>query len=334
MSGPHLGAPEMAWLLWAVPVLAVLYAYAFYRRKKALAKFAGPAGRMNVSASRARRFAKHSMTAGAVLLMAAALCRPSWNDAPQPVQGGGRNVVFVVDVSRSMLAHDVSPNRLERAKLAVSDMVAGMQSERVALVAFAGNAVLKCPLTMDYGFFDLALKELSRESVPLGGSSIGAGIRKAREQVSEDDGRFADVVLVSDGEDLGGDPLEAAREAGDRGIRIIAAGIGDETASEPIPVLGDPGGRGFLTFDGAEVRTRLDWALLERLAAATSGGKYIDLGRENRDFRNLFREEKGLDGDSHPTRMIRRRQERFQLFLALALVLLCLETLIGERRKK
>jgi Ca-activated chloride channel homolog len=335
MSALRIGAPEMAWLLWAMPVLVALHVYAFYRRKRSLAELAGPAGQMNVMASRARRIAKQAMTAGAVLLVAAALCRPSWNETPQVVQGGGRNVVFVLDVSRSMLARDVAPNRLERAKLAVDDMVNVLDGERVALVAFAGSAILKCPLTMDIGFFKLALKELSRESVPLGGSSIGAGIRKACEEIPEDERRFADVVLVSDGEDLGGDPLQAAREAGGRGIRIIGAGIGDEAAGEPIPVPDDSGGQGFLTWNGSEVQTRLDSALLQRLAGATPGGKYIDLGKGNPDLKNLFREGQGPAGDSQPsTRTIRRREERFQFLLALAVVLLCLEPLIGERRKR
>ena len=334
MSGLRIESPEMAWLLFAVPLLVILHAYAFYRRRRSLARLAGAVGRQNLAANGSRRIANAAIATVAVVLLAAALCRPSWNDALLPVQGGGRNVLFVVDVSRSMLARDVSPNRLERAKLAIGDMVAAMNGERVALVAFAGDAALKCPLTMDYGFFDLALKDLSRESVPRAGSSIGAGIRKACELMSEDEGRFADIVLVSDGEDLGGDPLEAAKEAADRGIRIIAAGIGDQVAREPIPVPDDPGGRGFLTWNGAEVRTRLDWALLERLAAATPGGKYIDLGRGNPDLKNVFQETKGPSGDSQPTRTIRRRQERFQLFLALALLLLCIEPLFGERKKK
>lgn len=334
MSGLRIGATEMAWLLWAVPLLAALYAYAFYRRKRVLEEFSGPAGRMNVLVSRARRIAKYVMTVCSALLLVAALCRPSWNETSRVVEAGGRNVVFVLDVSRSMLARDVSPNRLERSKLAASYMADALEGERVALVAFAGSAVLKCPLTTDRSFFKLALKELSPESVPLGGTSIGAAIRKACEEVPVDELRFADIVLVSDGEDLGGDSLRAAREAGDRGIRIIAAGIGGE-AGEPIPVPDDPGGQGFLTWNGSEVQTRLDSALLKRMAEATPGGKYIDLVKENLDFRNLFREAPAPAGDTRAdTRKIRLHDEKFQLFLALALVLLCLEPLIGERKKK
>ncbi len=326
----RIGAPEMAWLLLAVPVLASFYAYAFFRRRRGLAKFAGM-----VEASRARRIVKHAITGTAVLLLAAAVCRPSWNENQQVVQGSGRNVVFVLDVSRSMLARDASPNRLEKAKLAVSYMANALEGQRVALVAFAGSAALKCPLTTDLSFFKLALKDLSPESVPLGGTSIGAGIHKACEEVPGEEGRFADLVLVSDGETLEGDPLKEAREARDRGIRIIAAGIGDEAEGEPIPVPDDPGGRGFLTWNGSEVRTRQNSALLGRIAEATPGGKCIDLAKTNLDFRNLFSEAPQPAGDSRPdTRTIFRREERFPLLLALALGLLCLESLIGERKKK
>jgi Ca-activated chloride channel family protein len=290
---------------------------------------------MNVLVSRARRVAKHAMAACAVLLLVAALCRPSWNEKPRLVHGGGRNVVFVLDVSRSMLARDVAPNRLERAKLAVGYMAAALDRERVALVAFAGSAVLKCPLTTDQGFFKLVLKDLGPESVPVGGTSIDAAIRKACEQIPGDEQRFADIVLVSDGEDLAGDPLRAAREAGDRGIRIIAAGIGDEVEGERIPAPDDPGGHGFLTWNGSEVRTRLDSLLLRQIAEATPGGKYTDLIKENADFRDFFREGQASGGDSRPnTRTIRLREEKFQIFLAIALALLCMESLIAERKKK
>jgi Ca-activated chloride channel homolog len=334
MSGLRISAVEMAWLLWFVPVLAALYAYASFRRKKVLEDIAGSAGQMNIPANRKRRIVKQAMTAGAVFLVAAALCRPSWNETSGVVQGSGRNVVFIVDVSRSMLARDVSPNRLERSKLAVGYMADALAGQRVALVAFAGSAVLKCPLTMDQSFFKLALKELSPDSVPLGGTSVAAAIRKACEEISAADRAIVDIVLVSDGEDLGGDPLKAAREAGDLGIRIIAAGIGGETG-ERIPAPDDPGGQGFLTWDGKEVLTRLDSVLLKRVAEATPGGRYIDLVKENLDFRNLFRDDQVEAGDSKPgARTVRLRDEKFQLLLALAFVLLCIEPLIGERDKK
>ena len=185
MNEMRLLAIERLNLLWLIPALIAAIVYAAHARKKALERFADVEllERISATVNRGRRNWKSVLAVIAFGFVVLGLARPAWNPVEEEVQRRGRDVVFLLDVSRSMLAEDLAPNRLERAKLAILDSVERLRGDRVALVVFAGNAVVKCPLTHDYGFFRMALEDVSPESVSRGGTLIGDAIRTVIEQV-------------------------------------------------------------------------------------------------------------------------------------------------------
>ena len=334
----HLGNVNMLLLLWLAPALVALYLYAAWRRGRAMRVFveAGLLERISTSVRPGARRLKAALTVAAVAFIALALARPAWNPKPRTVERRGRDIVFVIDVSRSMIAEDLAPNRLGRAKLAVSDMIDRLEGDRVALVAFAGTAVLRCPLTLDYGFFRMMLEDLDTDSVSRGGTMIGDAIRKALDEAFDDqEKKYTDIILITDGEDHDSFPVEAAEEAGKRGVRIIAVGLGDEDQGRRIPVTDENGHRAFLTHDGKEVWSRLDAATLRKMANKTPGGRYLNVATGAVDLGDVYT--KLIAGEEKreiESKTITLYEEKFQIFIAVALALLVIELLISERRRR
>lgn len=328
---------EMLHLLWLLPGLLALWGFAAWQRRRALERFAAAPlmSRINQQLHPLRRRWKQALILAALAFIIAGLARPAWNPQPQVVNREGRDVVFIVDVSRSMLAEDLAPNRLERAKLAIRDCLEGLNGDRVGLIAFAGTSVVKCPLTLDYGFFRMMLEEIGPQDISRGGTRIGDALRKALNEVFDgQDKEFRDIILITDGDDQESAPVDAAKEVGEAGIRIIAIGLGDETQGQRIPVTDEQGRKSFLTYQGEEVWTRLNGGALREVAAATPDGKYLNVATGAFDLNTIYQEfiasakKKALD-DSRVTLY----DEKFQIFLATGFLLLCAETLIGERRR-
>lgn len=332
-DGVRLSSPDAFLLLWVVPPLIALFVLAAVRRRRTLQRFAGDRPLLHAVRRNARPF-KSGLLVAAVVLIVVALARPGWTPETRTVERRGRDVVFVVDTSRSMLAQDLAPNRLERAKLAILDTLEVLRGDRVALVAFAGTAVVKSPLTFDYGFVRLAVERLSTDSTSRGGTLIGDALRVVRDSVFGDQpSPFRDVVLITDGGDLGSLPLQAAGELGALGARIIAVGLGDEVTGQPIP---DPNG-GYLQHEGQPVLTSLDAEALRELAGVTPGGRYVNVATGNFDLGVLYTQLiAGADRQLLERTEREVFQERFQPFLAAALVLLALEFLLPDliRRRR
>jgi Ca-activated chloride channel family protein len=333
----HLGNIKALGLLWIVPALALIFVWAGAQRKRALRAFIDSEliERVKLTASPQHRRWKAALVLCAFALIAMALARPAWNPKPQTVERRGRDVVFVIDVSRSMLAEDLAPNRLKRAKIAVMDLVDRLAGDRVALIAFAGTAVLKCPLTLDYGFFAMMLDGLEPSSVARGGTMIGDAIRKALDEAYDDQERkYKDIILITDGEDHDSFPVEAAEEASQRGVRIIAIGLGDERQGRRIPVTDEQGRRTFLTYRGREVWSRLDAETLRRMVNATPGGRYLNVSTGTIDlgsvYLNLIAGEEKREIESLTVKLY---EEKFQIFLGFALLMLVGEMFVGERRR-
>lgn len=329
---------DPTWLLglWLAPALALLCFVTFRRRVSLLRRFADarllPA--LGGAASMGRRAAKAAMLIGALALIVFALARPEWNPKPREVRARGRDVLFVVDVSRSMLADDLKPSRLERAKLAIKDAMNVLEGDRVGLIAFAGAPVMRCPLTLDYAFMREALDALSPDSVQRGGTNIGDTIRYALSVFDDDSQGYRDIVLITDGEDHESFPVQAAEKAGQQGVRIIAIGLGDENVGHRVPITDERGRRSWLTYDGQEVLSKLDADTLRKIATASKDGVYLNVatGNINLDqvYADLIRSAKKRDLD---TRSAVRYDEKFYIFLGAALALLTAEAFIGERRK-
>ena len=328
-GGVRLTSPDAFLLLWAIPLLVALLVHASLRRRRELLRFAGDRPPLRAGRRNARPL-KGGLLVAAVVLIVVALARPGWTPETRTVERRGRDVVFVVDVSRSMLAEDLAPNRLERAKLAILDTLDVLRGDRVALVAFAGTAVVKSPLTFDYGFVRLAVERLSTDSVSRGGTLIGDALRVVRDSVfGEQVGPFRDVVLITDGGDQESLPLQAAGELGALGARLIAVGLGDEITGQPIPDAGSD--EGYLRYEGRPVLTTLDGQALRELAGVTPGGRYVNVATGNFDLGALYVQLIA----SADRRLLERSerevfQERFQPFLAAALVLLALEFLLPD----
>jgi Ca-activated chloride channel family protein len=337
MNAMKLQHLQMLYFLWLIPVFAIMFVYAWHKRRKSLELFldAGLIERIPISVSYGRRIWKTIALLLALIFLIIGMARPAWNPKPETIERRGRDVVFVLDVSKSMLAEDLYPNRLERAKLAILDCIDRFEGDRIALVAFAGTAAIKCPLTLDYGFFRMMLKDISVDSIARGGTMIGDAIRKVMTEVFDDQVKeFKDIILITDGEDHDSFPVEAAKQAGEKGVRIIAIGLGDENEGRRIPITTETGQHTFLKYKGQEVWSKLDGDILRQMVNATPGGKYLNVATGTIDLGNVYArliataEKKKLEANT-----IQRYEEKFQIFLGIAFILLCVEFFVNERKR-
>jgi len=334
-TNPHLEAPR--WLLLAVvaPVLlAVLHRHAAVKRKQQLAQIASPrfVDELAVSHSPVRRRIKNFLLLLAFALAGVALARPQWGELKSNSQWLGEDVVFVLDCSNSMLATDVRPNRLQRAKLAILDFVRQHGRGRVGLVAFAGGAFLQCPLTLDYDAFENALQAVDEKTIPIAGTDIGLALKEANHAMEKASRRKL-VVLLTDGEDLENGGVATARSLGTNGVVVFTVGIGSPAGSE-IQIL-NAAGQLELVHDasGQVVRSRLDDKTLAAIAQAT-GGNYYPLGPVGEGLTKVRLAVETLDASAGLNRTRSRGVERYYWPVAAALVLMVAESLIGTRRGK
>jgi Ca-activated chloride channel family protein len=314
-----------------LPVLVAFFVWAERRRRRALAAFVDPALLPAVAPDLAprRRAARAALLAGAVLALVVALAGPMWGFSWQEVRREGIDLVVALDTSRSMLATDVKPSRLARAKLALRDLLTELGGDRVALVAFAGTAFLQCPLTLDYGVVAQSLDAIEVGIIPKGGTALAAAIDAGLDAFEGRQGHHQALVLITDGEDHEGNVAEAAKRAAERGVKIYTVGVGTP-AGELIP--GEGGG--FLKDRrGQVVKSRLDEETLRTIAVET-GGAYLSAADASFGLVELYREYIApMEKRELQSTLERRFEHRFQLALAAALALLALEPLVGTRRR-
>ncbi len=328
-------ASDYIWyILWAAAGFVVFCFFVFRRREKLLETFASRTLLKDLLTTLDERKVKikNFMVATGVVLCFFSLMRPQWGFHWEKVQRHGLDIIIAFDTSKSMLAPDIKPNRLERAKLAVKDFVNHLQGDRVGLVAFAGEAFLQCPLTLDYHGFLLALDNLSVNTIPKGGTSIAAAIKEAIKSYPSEDKGHRVLILITDGEDLGGEVLKAAKEAKKEGVKIFCVGIGTQEG-ELIPITDEKGLRTFVKdASGSVVKTRLDEDTLKEIASLTGGG-YIHAGGASLGLDELYeRTISHMTKMTFKTKMVKRYEERYQIFLFLAVVLLMLEPFVPQRR--
>jgi Ca-activated chloride channel family protein len=329
--------PTFLFTLWLAPLIGGAVLYAHRKRMATAAEFANAAmvNRLMPAFESGRVWSKTIVMTLAVALLIVACARPRFGVFFEEVSGRGVDLFVLLDVSRSMLAEDVAPNRLERAKSDIVDLLQKLEGDRVGLIAFAGAPVELVPLTTDQGFFRMVLDDVDPDSAPRGGSLIGDAIRKAMEAMTERQDRDQVIVLITDGEDHDSFPAQAAQRAADRNIRIISVGLGDTGEGARIPKRADDGSLIFTKHEGQEVWSKMDETLLKEIALATSGA-YVparttayDLGRiYDKHLANLTR-------GAFLTEKRKRYREQFQLFGGLGLALLLVEMLIprfGTRR--
>jgi len=322
--------PEALWLI--LPLSGLWLAVAVYgraRRRRAAAAFVAAAlwPRILPPDSGGRFWLKTALQTLAFVLGMAALAGPRFGQHIEVVRPRGSDLYVLIDVSRSMLAEDVPPSRLGRAKADVAELLQHLSGERIALVAFAGKAVVRCPLTTDYNYFRTALDELSPASAPRGGTAIGDAIRKALEVLPHDAERDQTLLLITDGDDQDSKPLLAADAAAERRVAIFTVGLGDTEKGSRIPSE-KSGATPFMEYKGEQVWSKLNGDLLGEIALKTKG-VYIPAGTRVYDLGLLYQDHlKGRQSANAKEKRQVRLSEQYQLFLALALFCLLLELLI------
>jgi len=319
-------------LIGAVAILAIV-ALRQHGRVRAWRRFAEMPlwTRIAPTVSAWRPFIRAAMVTAAVAATIVALMDPRWGLRVEEVPRSGLDCYFLVDVSRSMLAEDATPNRLERARQFVADALDRAAGDRVGLIEFAGVPSIRVPLTLNYGAFRSVLRELAPQSAGRGGTEMAGAIELAMESFPQDSAAPKAIVILSDGEDMGEDPVAKAREARERGITIFTVGIGDAVEGARIPVE-RTGGRGWLVYQGQEVWSRMDPEMLARVAEA-GGGSFLRVGTAQADFAQIYEQTVGqLERAEFEGGTIQRRTSRYAWFAGLALVLLLLEGLVADRR--
>jgi Ca-activated chloride channel homolog len=316
-------------LLALLPVAAVLFLVGERKRREALRALAGERGE-GQGLWRHRR-AEFAFLMAAAALLIVALARPTWGDVWVDTAGEGRDVVFLLDVSRSMLAADALPNRLETAKTAIRDCAEQLAGDRVALVAFSGSAAILCPLTSDLAFFHDKLDEAHPDFIPagevrVGGTRIGDAIRKTTEKLFSEERRgYQDLILLTDGEDQQSAPEATVATLAELGVAFISIGVGDALRGARIPA--PPGEETeFVVHDGADVWSRLESRGLEALAKACPQGVYLEAGTRLLPLGKIYPQLVKHLGrkDAGSGQKLRQGKEIFPFFLAGALLCLAM----------
>ena len=320
---------------WCLPIVIGGLIWAARARRRDLSRYAETAllPQMASSLNPAARVARTGLVVGGAILLLFAAVGPQWGFKWEEVKHRGVDLIIALDVSKSMLAEDVKPNRLERAKLAIRDLLPLLKGDRIGLVVFAGTSFVQCPLTVDYEAFAMMLDDVSMDSTPVGGTDIGGAVRASLKAFNAAASPSQALVLVTDGESLEGDPLSAAREAAKAGVRIHCIGIGT-SEGELIPVTDEQGQQQFLKDrEGRTVKTKLDEDLLRRVAQET-GGSLVRASATSFGLDLLYRERiSRMEQQEFETSMRKQMEHRFQWPLGFALLLLALEPLISDRTK-
>ena len=328
---------EPFWLLAGAIVLVLLVIFfktMQRRRQQELARFASShlLGKLCASVSGRRRAIKKTVLLFAIACCFVALARPQYGVKWVEVKRKGIDILFAIDTSKSMLAEDVRPNRLQRAKYGVLDFIGQLEGDRVGLMPFAGSAFLMCPMTIDYSAFESSLQALDTAIIPKGGTDLAAVIAEA-EVVLPNEANHKILVLITDGENLEGDVMLAAKHAAEKGMTIYTVGVGT-SEGELIPLTRN-GKTGFVKdASGKFITSQLDKKSLTEIAKVT-GGLYVPLGTSGEGLQTIYQQKLSLiPKEELAEKRHKVPLERFIWPLGGAIVLLIVEFLIGGRKSK
>ncbi len=328
--------PMFLWGLLTLPLFALLFVYAYHRRKKLAARFVSLSmlPKLSTSVSPWRRLAKVTILLFAIAFLFVALARPQWGRKMEHIERRGLDLVLLQDISLSMLAEDIKPNRLTRSRHEISAFLESLSGDRVGLVAFSGEAQVMVPLTLDYGTVQMMLKELTPGWL-MPGTNLEKAIRKGMDlyRNSGSGGQYSVMILMSDGEELEAAAVNAAKEAAEMGIRIYTIGIGSREGV-PIPV---PSKNGEVAYkkdvQGNIVTTRLEDGTLQEIASVT-GGLYFYASPGEFQLQKVLTEIASLEKKEQASDRMENYQDRYQIFLGLAALLFLIEALVSERGRK
>src|SRR2546422_4727398 len=329
------GAPEWLWGLLLIPLLVALFVSAERRGFRRLQEFVSARllPQLAGTVDRPRRMIRLALQLLGLSLAIVSLAQPRWGYTFEDVKRKGLDLLIAVDTSRSMLSNDVQPDRLERVKLAIQDLINELQGDRVGLIAFAGRAFLQAPLTIDYDAVVEATNDLDTKSIPEGGTNISSAIALAMQSFGKSATGSRALIIFTDGEELSGDAAKLAKEAADAGVRIFTVGVGTPQGSL-ILITGDDGETSFVKDSaGQVVKSKLDDKRLREIAQAT-GGFYVHLESGLRTVQQVQSEGLAkMQAAEMDVRLSRRPIERYEWPLSAALVALALSILIPERKR-
>ena len=322
--------PEYLWLLLLVPLFPVFYGVARYLRCRRLRTFGDEqlVRELMPSWSASKGWVRVVLFSLAFFFFAVGLARPQIGAKLTERKMKGAEVMIALDVSNSMLAEDYSPNRLERAKLAVSRMTDKLQDDRIGLIVFAGTSFVQLPITTDFVSAKMFLSSINTESVPIQGTALEDALRTAGRSFSAQSEKSRVIILISDGENHEGDPVSTAKMLAEEGINVYTIGVGS-TQGQPIPVKGEL----LKDKDGNIVVSRLDEKTLREIAQA-GGGAYIHAGNEEFGLNPIINDIRKMEDEEFSSTVFEEYDEQYMYFLGIALLLFVTEMLIGGRRSR
>lgn len=327
---------EFLYLLFLLPFLAGLYIYMVQRRKRAFKKFADKSLWSTLAPMYApgRKNFKLGLFLLAITSLIIALARPQFGSRLEEVKREGIEMIIALDVSKSMLAEDIKPNRLTRAKQSITSLVNRMQDDKIGMIVFAGDAYTQLPITTDYVSAKLFLDNISTNIVSKQGTAIASAIELGAKSFSPDTQADKVMVIISDGENHEGDALEAAKGAAEKGIKIYTIGMGSQDGS-PIPVRGSDGSReGFLKDRSGEiVMSKMNPKMLNEIAAAGNGKFYV-ASTGSVGLNRLYGELNKLQKSEIETTKYSEYDDQFHYFAAFSVFMLLIYISIVERRSK
>ena len=315
-------------LLLLVPLFFIAYAVMRHFRKRRLEKFGDRelVGELMPSVSASKGWVRVTLFAIAFFFFTIGLSRPQIGAKLKERKTKGVEIMRALDVSNSMLAEDYSPDRLERAKLAISSLVDKLRDDRIGLVVFAGTSFVQLPVTTDYASAKMFLNSINTESVPIQGTALGEAITTCIRSFSTQSERSRAIIVITDGENHEDDPVAAARQAAEMGIKVFTIGVGS-AEGKPIPYKGEL----LKDKDGNIVVSRLDEKVLREVASAGNGA-YVRAGMSEFGLNPIVDDIKRMDEEMFNSVIFEEFDEQYMYFFAIALVLLVIEMLVGERK--
>lgn len=317
-------------LIFLIPFFFILQALVLKLRRRRIRRFGDEelVRQLMPSYSVSRIWVKLTLFSIGFFFFVIGLSRPQIGAKLKEHETKGAEIMIALDVSNSMLAEDYSPNRLERAKLAISRLVDKLRDDRIGLIVFAGNSFVQLPITTDYVSAKMFLNTISTGSVPIQGTAIGEAINTAIRSFSAQSEKSRAIIIITDGENHEDDPVAAAAQAAEMGVRVFTIGVGSPEG-KPIPMDG-----GLLKDrDGNIVVTRLDESVLQEVAKA-GNGLYVRAGNSEFGLNPIIDDIRRMEDERYSSIVFEEFDEQFMYFMAIALLFFVLEMLVGDRRSK
>src|SRR3989338_865583 len=331
----HWASPVYINFLLLIPGLILFFIITALKKRKSMDIFGHGSvlTKLTLSKSAVKERGKRILIVIAASFLILALTRPQIGSKLAMTKRYGVDILVAIDTSLSMLAQDIKPNRLEKAKFEITSLIEKLKGDRIGILTFSGDSFIQCPLTLDYGAAKMFLSIIEAGMLPRPGTAIGDAIRVAADSFIKKEKKHKVLILLTDGEDHGTSPVEAARDAHKQGIIVYTIGIGTGKG-EPIPMLDEKGNITGYKKDknGEVVMSRLDEETLQKIALVTGGKYYRASGREF-ELGQIYSEINKMEKKELSSRLYTQYEERFQYFLGIGLVLLCIEFVIGDRRR-